>query len=184
MLHLLTQNSESPGYRRFRLDLLPEPDDLDPDDRLLPDVVDERDELPDERTAADRDASDRLDERADGAAEDCCELSDERTAVDREAFPELPDDCLGSTFVLTVLRFVFERESVFLVEFKTGRVVVDRADKPSFFDSVFVTETDSFLLAVFRVVTLVRFAVRRAVSMVDAFGMDRPVSVPVLDICF
>jgi hypothetical protein len=70
MLHLLTQHGESLNYRRFRLDLLPEPDDLDPDDRLLPDLVDVLDELPDEL------------------------LDEERTVADRETRPELLDDCL------------------------------------------------------------------------------------------
>jgi hypothetical protein len=60
MLHLLTQHGESLNYRRFRLDWLPELDD-DPDDRLLPDLVDALDELLDElrdeeRTAVDREA--------------------------------------------------------------------------------------------------------------------------------
>ena len=50
--------------------MLPEPDDLDPDDRLLPDLVDVLDELPDEL------------------------LDEERTVADRETRPELLDDCL------------------------------------------------------------------------------------------
>jgi hypothetical protein len=59
---------------------------------------------------------------------------------------------------------------------------VVRADEPSFFDFVFVEETDALRLAVFCTVTSARFAVRMAVSEADVLSMVRPVSEPALDI--